>query len=163
MKTTFDINDILYSIINVSAVKNTIDGGVYRNKKPLNSEAQDIVILPLSNYVGSEIINEATFMINCFCKNFVNGSPNIVRLKATVNAVISEIEKIAANLFYLPASEALINYKNIIEAEQSYKPVKTYNTSNYYIFDIVNQILLNDSDQVSMSYINLRMNCLIEK
>ena len=58
MKTTIDINDILYPVINVSSVKNTITGRVYRNKKPLNSELQDIVIIPLSNYVGEEIIND---------------------------------------------------------------------------------------------------------
>ncbi|MCK4295179.1 MAG: hypothetical protein KAX28_00810 [Candidatus Marinimicrobia bacterium] len=132
MKTTIDINDILYPIINVASVKATIDGGVYRNKKPLNFELRDIVILPLSNYVGEEIINEATFMVNCFCKNFTNGTPDITKLRAIVNAVVAVIE--AYN-----------------------------NTSNYYVFEITNQILLQDVDQTSMSYINLRLNCFIEK
>ena len=132
MKTTIDILDILYPVINVASVKTTIDGGVYRNKKPLNSELQDIVILPLSNYVGEEIINDATIMINCFCKNFVNGTPDITKLRAIINAVVAVIE--AYN-----------------------------NTSNYYIFDITNQTLLQDTDQISMSYVNLRINCLIEK
>jgi hypothetical protein len=132
MKTTIDINDILYPIINVASVQSTIDGGIYRNKKPLNSELRDIVIIPLSNYVGEEIINEATFMINCFCRNFDNGTPNITKLRATINAVVAVIE--AYN-----------------------------NTSNYYVFEIVNQTLLNDIDQISMSYINLRVQCYIEK
>jgi len=132
MKTTFDINDILFPVINVASVKATIDGRVYRNKKPLNSELQDIVIIPLSNYVGDEIINDATFMVNCYCKNFNNGTPDITKLRATINAVAAVIE--AYN-----------------------------NTSNYDIFDIVNQILLNDIDQKSMSYVNLRINCFIEK
>ena len=132
MKTTIDINDILYPIINVASVKATIDGGVYRNKKPLNSELRDIVIIPLSNYVGDEIMNEATFMVNCYCKNFTNGTPDITKLRAIVNAVVAVIE--AYN-----------------------------NTSNYYVFEITNQILLQDNDQISMSYINLRINCLIEK
>ena len=132
MKTTIDINDILYPIINVTSVKNTIDGKVYRNKKPLNSELQDIIIIPLSNYVGEEVMNEATFMVNCFCKNFNNGTPDITKLRATVNAVVAVIE--AYN-----------------------------NTSNYYVFEITNQILLQDVDQTSMSYINLRLNCFIEK
>ena len=132
MKTTFDIDDILYPVINVTSVKATIDGRVYRNKKPLNSELQDIVIIPLSNYVGDEIINDATLMVNCYCKNFNNGTPDITKLRATINAVAAVIE--------------------------------TYNSiSNYYVFDIVNQILLNDIDQVSMSYVNLRINCFIEK
>jgi hypothetical protein len=132
MKTTFDINDILYPIINVASVKATIDGKVYRNKKPLNSELQDIVIIPLSNYNGDEIINDAVFMVNCFCKNFNNGTPDIEKLRATINAVIAVIE--------------------------------AYNASNnYYIFSITNQILLQDTDQISMSYVNLRINCFIEK
>jgi len=132
MKTTIDINDILYPIINVASVKTTIDGGVYRNKKPLNSELQDVIILPLSNYVGDEIMNEATFMVNCYTKNFTNGTPDITRLRAIVNAVVAVIE--AYN-----------------------------NTSNYYVFEITSQLLLQDTDQISMSYINIRLNCLIEK
>jgi len=132
VKTTIDILDILYPIINVASVKATIDGGIYRNKKLLNSELQDIVILPLSNYVGDEIINDATVMINCYCKNFINGTPDITKLRATINAVVAVLE--AYN-----------------------------NTSKYYIFDITNQILLNDLDQKSMSYVNLRINCYIEK
>ena len=132
MKTTIDINDILYPIINVASVKATIDGGVYRNKKPLSSELQDIIILPLSNYVGSEVMNDATFMVNCYTKNFTNGTPDITKLRAVVNAVVAVIEA----------------YNNV---------------SNYYVFEITNQILLQDTDQISMSYINIRLNCLIEK
>ena len=132
MKTTIDINDILYPIINIGSVKATIDGRVYRNKKPLNSELQDIVIIPLSNYIGDEIINDATFMINCHCKNFNNGTPNITKLRSTINAVAAVIE--AYN-----------------------------NTSNYYVFEISNQILLQDTDQKLMSYVNLRIKCFIEK
>ena len=132
MKTTFNINDILFPIVNTGTVQAEIDGRVYRNKKPLNSELQDIVIIPLSNYVGDEIINDATFMVNCYCKNFNNGIPNIAKLRTIADAVIAEIE--AYN-----------------------------NTSNYYIFNIVNQILLNDFDQKSMSYVNLRVSCFIEK
>ena len=132
MKTTFDINDILFPVINVASVQATIDGRVYRNKKPLNSELQDIVIIPLSNYNGDEIINDATFMINCYTKNFNNGTPNITKLKAIAEAVI-----------------------DMIEAYNS--------TPNYYVFNITNQILIQDVDQVSMSYVNLRINCFIEK
>ena len=132
MKTTIDILDILYPIINVASVKATIDGGVYRVKKPLNSELQDIVILPLSNYNGEEIINEAVFMVNCYCKNFTNGTPDITSLRAIINAVIAVIEAYTAS-------------------------------SKYYVFKISNQILLQDIDQISMSYVNIRINCYIEK
>ena len=124
MKTTFDINDILFPVINTEAVRAEIDGRVYRNKKPLDSELQDIVIIPLSNSVGDEIINDSTFMINCHCKNFNNGTPDITKLREIADAVIAEIE--AYN-----------------------------NTSNYYVFDIVNQILIQDVDQKSMSDVHV--------
>lgn len=132
MKTSFDINNILYPIINVSSVTNTIDGRVYRNKKPLNSELQDIVVIPLSNYNGDEIIQEATFMVNCYCKNFNNGTPDISKLKTITGAVIAVIEAYNA-------------------------------TSNYYIFDITNQTVMQDTDQINLSFVNLRINCYIEK
>jgi len=131
--TTFKINDILYPIINITSVKATIgEGRVYRVKKPLNSEKQDIVILPLSNYVGSEIINDSVFIINCYCKNFTDGTPDIILLRATTKAVADVIE--------------IYNNKN-----------------NYYIFDVTSQILLQDTDQISMSYASLRIQCYIEK
>jgi len=132
MKTTFDISDILYPIINVTSVTSTIDGRVYRDKKPLNSELQDIIVIPLSNFNGDEVIQEATFMVNCFCKNFDNGLPNITKLKTITDAVIKVIEAYSA-------------------------------TSNYYVFEITNQTLMQDTDQISMSYVNLRINCYIEK
>ena len=92
MKTTFDINDVLYPIINVASVQATIDGRVYRNKKPLNSELRDIIIIPLTNYNGDEIINDATFMVNCYCKNFDNGTPDIAKIRLIAEAVIEVIE-----------------------------------------------------------------------
>jgi hypothetical protein len=132
MKTSFDINNILYPIINVTSVTSTIDGRVYRNKKPLNSELQDIVVIPLSNYNGDEIIQDATFMVNCFCKNYDNGLPNITKLKTITDAVIKVIEDYNA-------------------------------TNNYYIFDITNQTVMQDTDQINLSFVNLRINCFVEK
>jgi hypothetical protein len=132
MKTTFDISDILYPIINVTSVTSTIDGRVYRDKKPLNSELQDIVIIPLTNPNGDEIIQFPVYMVNCFCKNFDNGLPNITKLKTITDAVIAVIEAYNA-------------------------------TSNYYVFEITNQTVMQDTDQINMSYVNMRLQCYIEK
>ena len=71
-------------------------------------------------------------MVNCYCKNFDNGTPDIAKIRSIAEAVIGEIE----------------DYNN---------------TTNYYVFDIVNQVLLQDTDQKSMSYVNLIINCFIEK
>lgn len=45
MKTTFDTNTILFGILNGSAlVKSAINGGVYKTRRPLNSQKEDIVV-----------------------------------------------------------------------------------------------------------------------
>lgn len=44
MKTTIDLVNILYELINVPAVKSLINGGVYKNERPVNSSLQDVVI-----------------------------------------------------------------------------------------------------------------------
>lgn len=132
MKTTFDIEDILFKIVNVVSVQATIDGRVYRNKKPLNSELRDIVIVPLVNYKGDEIVNDATYFVNCYCKNLANGTFDITKLRAMTDAVAAVIE--AYN-----------------------------NTSNYCVFDIVNQTAMNDDDQKTMAYASLRLKCYIEE
>jgi len=100
MITTFDIGEVLYPVINVATVKAVIDGAVYRNKKPLNSELQDIVILPLSNYSGDEIFNESVFMVNIYCKNFLNGTPDITNLSAIAEKVIAVIEAYNSTTHY---------------------------------------------------------------
>jgi len=91
MKTTFDILDEIYPILNVSSVTGKIDGEVSRNNKKLNSELQDIVILPLDNRRG-QVIQPGIFIINCFCKKLDNGLHNETKLKEITDAVIAVLE-----------------------------------------------------------------------
>lgn len=91
MKTTFDILDEIYPILNVEAVTSLIDGEVCRNNKPLSSELQDVVILPLDNRNG-EVIQPGVFIINCFCKKLNNGLHNETKLIEITDAVISALQ-----------------------------------------------------------------------
>ena len=45
MKTTFDISDKLYRILNVPEVTGIISGSLYIKRRPKGSIAEDIVIL----------------------------------------------------------------------------------------------------------------------
>ncbi len=101
MKTTFDLVDHLFDIINVPTVKTEIDGAVYQFKKPLNSEKQDIVILSLP--INSEATQKMTAIINAYCKNFAKtGTQNIKKLKkiaATILEVLESYVKIKGTYF----------------------------------------------------------------
>lgn len=91
MRTTIDIGEILYKAINTSAVKAEIDGKVYRNRKPVNSKSQDIVLIPLP--VSGEAVQTGFWNINCYCKDFVEvAGPDLVKLNSIAKAVINEIE-----------------------------------------------------------------------
>jgi hypothetical protein len=91
MRTTFDVADMIYNILNAAAVNNAIDGMIYKGKKPVNSEKQDIVIntLPISNDDTQRI----TVIINCYSKNFeATGTQDIATMKIIAEAVITELE-----------------------------------------------------------------------
>jgi hypothetical protein len=58
MKTTIDLVDAVFLLVNTDAVKAAINGGVYKHKRPLGSNLQDIVInsLPVSGDQLQEVI-----------------------------------------------------------------------------------------------------------
>lgn len=97
MKTTFDILDRLFPALNTTAVKSTLGGGkVYRGKRPLNSTARDVVIVPLPVSGGTDI-QSGVFFVNCRAPNLQNGAPDESTLRATVAAVETAIQGYSAS------------------------------------------------------------------
>ena len=133
MKTTFDILDLLYPLIGVPNITGIIDGKVYREKKPLNSKKQDIVINTLSNNNNEGIVQQSIVNINIFCKNHDNGIPNETKLKEITTAVKTELD------------------------------VYTRTPGVYFHFNVVWQTTMQDNDDIEMSFVNIRLNCVIEK
>lgn len=132
MKTTFDVGNILYSILDNSVIKENISGNIYRNKKPLNSEKQDIVIVPLTN-INGDIQNGAVF-INIFCKNFEKGIIDIVGLEWITDAIISILEDYNQNsdayFDFSVINQIIIN--DNVQKNMSYSSIKL---NCYYEFD----------------------------
>ena len=87
MKTGIDISEKLYEILNVSTVTSVIDGDIYRDSKPTDSELQDIVLLSLTTE-GDEDVQNGLFVINIYCKNLQYGMPNETKLREIANAVL---------------------------------------------------------------------------
>ena len=133
MLTLTDILAKVYPIIDVAAVKATIDGSIYTYSKPDNSQLKNIVILgqPISND-EDPITLSATVIINCYAKNFSNGMPDVASIDAILDAIITALE------------------------------AYTSSTSAYFEFVIQNQTIFPDVDDTIMSYGSMRVRCTME-
>lgn len=101
MKTSFDVLDELYVLLNVTAVTSLINGAVWRRKKPLDRRLQDITISSL-DMRNDENVQPGIVIVNCFCENHPNGLPNETKLKRIGNAVIALLDDYhkAATMFF---------------------------------------------------------------
>lgn len=94
MKTTLDIEDILWTFLNSSSLKGSVNGGVYKRRRPTGSTKEDVVIncLPVNNLqVQSAVAN-----VNIHVPNKVqnisgieDSYPDHARLKALGNIAVS--------------------------------------------------------------------------
>ena len=74
MKTTLDIIDLNYAVLNVPAVTAQLTGGVYKNTRPVSSDKTDVVIgcLPVSN----DQLQRAVANVNIHVPNLVINQGN---------------------------------------------------------------------------------------
>jgi len=134
MRTTFDILDVLYPLLNVSAVWSTLDTGgkVYRNARPVDSNVRDVVVLALPIVGGTDIdVQGCTAIINCHAKDLAPGRPDDTNLDAMTAAVVAAIE----------------GY--------------TISTS-YHHLEITSQSSMADMDRPGWSYASIRVDCTIQ-
>lgn len=134
MKSTFDILDKLYPVINVASVRTTLDSGghVYRNARPVTSTHRDIVILALPIIGGVDIdLQPCTVIINCFAIDKAPGIPDDTNLDAMTAAVFTVLEAYAS-------------------------------TTTYLDIEINSQGVMEDIDQAGTSYSSIRVNCTIQ-
>lgn len=132
MKTTFDILDAVFVIVNVSAVKTTLDGRVYRTSRPINLITRDIVVLALPIAGGSDVdVQGCTVVINCFAKDIAPGIPDDTNLNTMTAAVLTVLEAYASSTSYLH-------------------------------LEINSQGVMADIDQAGISYSSIRVNCSIQ-
>jgi hypothetical protein len=99
MRTTFDVEDILYTRLkNDATVTGAISGKVYKNNRPVNSNLVDIVIgsLPMPN----EQLQRSVANVNVHAPNLKlnlngvedNSQPDRVKLKQVTSLVITSLK-----------------------------------------------------------------------
>jgi hypothetical protein len=134
MKSTFDVLDKIYPVVNVASVRSTLNTGgkVYRNARPVNSDYRDIVVLVLPIACGTDIdLQSCVIIINCFAKDIEPGIPDDKNLDAMTTAVLTVLEAYAS-------------------------------TTTYFDMEITSQGVMEDMDKPDTSYSSIRVNCTIQ-
>lgn len=105
-KTVFDGKQWILELLNQSNVKTIISGKIYKDKRPVGSAKEDIVInaLPMT----SEFLQNGVFNVNCYVPYIsikIDGvdqnMPNNVRLEAIAKAVYPVLEEVYKDDFNL--------------------------------------------------------------
>ena len=63
-KTVFDAKQWIYELLNVSSVKTSISGKIYKNKRPTESTKEDIVVNSI--LMDNDFLQDGTFNVNCY-------------------------------------------------------------------------------------------------
>ena len=81
--TDIDIKDGIYNWLKASTLASTVNGSIYKDQRPLNSEKEDIIISVLVRDAGSQI-QEASVNVNIYIPDIRRGQEAIedtVRLR----------------------------------------------------------------------------------
>lgn len=129
MKTTLDIEDILWTFLDSSSLKTSVNGGVYKKKRPAGSTKEDVVIncLPVNNLQ----IQSAVANVNIHVPNKVQNISGIQDDSQPDHARLKELGNAAVSL--------LVDQWN-----------------NDYTFDVQQQNVFEDEDGKS-HYVNIRL------
>lgn len=87
MKTTIDLTNIIYQLVNVNAVKSKINGGLYKDERPSGSTKQDVVVV--STTVDNEQFQNGVAYVNI---HHPGSMPDQVFFKTVADAIVPLIK-----------------------------------------------------------------------
>jgi hypothetical protein len=93
MITGFQISERLFSILNVSAITNLLNGRIYPDRLPRDPAVNDlrnIVIVPLVNMI--DFVKQAVVNINVYCPDYDDGTPNATTFQAITDQIHLALE-----------------------------------------------------------------------
>lgn len=110
MKSSFDILDALYSLINQPAITNVISGNIYLGSFPDGNQEENITIKTLNNpnrYLQVGYIN-----LNIHIKEINSGRPNLSRFKEILNLVMPLVDDVKTGTFSFQIDDDKGVFKN---------------------------------------------------
>jgi|SRR5215217_8736833 len=114
MNTVLDQDDAIYRLLNVANITSVISGGVYKGKRPNDSQLEDIVIKSLTLGDGTRQFGVANVNIHIQdIQSTVKGVPttlaNSARFKIIVNLVKAILEETDGETFALWIEDSSLN------------------------------------------------------
>ena len=112
MRNTFDIVDIIYLVLSANtSVTSSINGKVYKNQRPTNSDKQDIAIGSLP--INAEQIQRTVVNVNIHVPNLrikINGvqdnsQPDLVKLNEVTTLVIGALKDKVFNDYWFDVQQ----------------------------------------------------------
>ena len=92
MRTSIQIMDTLFGILNVDQVTDLLDGGLFRHKSTEEAdELTNVIILPLANEKIQEFLNEGVMNVNVHAPPLSNKLPDEEKLQEIFNAIDTAI------------------------------------------------------------------------
>lgn len=116
MKTTFEIDDIIYAKLKGSALKSAISGDIYRGRKPAGSKKEDVVIANLG--INADQLQRGIVNVNIYVPGITVQSqgvqdftvPNTKRMKELANIACGVLDDNMDGEVYYTVEQQLTIY-----------------------------------------------------
>lgn len=103
MKTSLDILQELYQLVNMEAVTDLIDGAIYIGTPPDGDERTNIALNVINNRAG--YLQEGYANVNIYTKALSKGRPNTLDLQPIVRAVTDILEDARVGRYFFQVDD----------------------------------------------------------
>ena len=110
MKTSFDILDALYELINKPIVTDVILGKIYSGNIPNGDQNENITIKTLNN--PNQYLQVGYINLNIHIKEIKSGRPNLARFKEILNIIIPLVDDVKIRTFTFQIDDDKGVFKN---------------------------------------------------
>jgi len=104
LKSSFDILDRVYKLLNVTQITSLITGGVWRRLAKNTSNGKYITINTIPQNAGDYPLQEGVVIVNAYARDHEDGTPDESSLRSMSDAVMTLIEAHNATSEYFALS-----------------------------------------------------------
>lgn len=110
MKSSFDILDSLYRLVNKPIVTEIISGKIYSGNIPDSDQKENITIKTLNN--PNQYLQVGYINLNIHIKEIQSGRPNLAKFKEILNVIIPLVEDVKDGTFTFQIDDDKGVFKN---------------------------------------------------
>lgn len=115
---SLDMTSLLYQLLIDGGIGTTIDGDVYKDRRPVNSESEDIVINAIA--LSTDSFQNGTANVNCFAPDIeitIDDMPQKVPDHARLHAITYEVCRILKSVIQ-DGYSVFVENTNLIQDQQ---------------------------------------------